>query len=65
MSGFSAATSIFAASAMAPESPAGGVERVSLGMRSLPRSASGTGSSCNTASATMTTGSMGGVMAIL
>ena len=35
ITGFSAATSILAASATAPLSPCGGIERVSLGMRSF------------------------------
>ena len=46
------------------ESPAGGDDSVNFGIRRL-RVGLGMGSSCNTASATITTGSIGGVIAIL
>ena len=63
ITGFSAFTSIFASSAMAPESPTGesnGVEY--FGIR---RSFSSIGSSCSLPLAMIATGPMGGVMAIL
>ncbi len=65
MTGFSAATSMRATSATAPESPAGGEGMVSFGMRAVRLSASDIGSSWSTASATRTTGSMGGVIITL
>ena len=51
------------ASMTEPESPCGGASRVSLGMRSEASLAMG--ASCKALSSTMTTGSLGGVMAIL
>ena len=63
MIGFCASTSILAASAMAPESPCGGITGANFGMRRL--SGSGIGFSCNSASSAMNTGPIGGVVAIL
>ena len=61
ITGFSAATSSFAASAIAPESPAGGVGMLSFGIRA----SAGTCSSCIFSSTTIATGPIGGVIAIL
>ena len=61
--GFCAATSIFAASAIAPESPTGGTTFASFGMRKRSRSA--IGFSCSSASSDSSTGAIGGVIATL
>src|SRR5262249_25758411 len=63
ITGFSAPASSFAASAIAPESPCGGITLASLGMRSV--SASWIGFSCSSASSESSTGPIGGVIAIL
>ena len=64
ITGFSAATSSFAASATAPESPCGGEVQRQLWNAQLVLS-SEIGLSCSSLSATITTGSIGGVIAIL
>jgi hypothetical protein len=63
MTGLSAATSIFANSATAPESASGGTTLASLGMRRP--SGSAIGFSCSSASSESRTGAIGGVVAIL
>ncbi len=63
MSGFCAAPSSFAASRTAPDSPCGGADSLSLGIAS--DFSSSIASSCSMPSATISTGSIGGVIAIL
>lgn len=63
ITGFSAATSILAASRTALGSPAGGVLRVNFGIESFFSSSGKSGISCSRPSATITTGAVGGVTA--